>query len=354
MANKQYTEAFKTEAVKQITERGHAVAVATARLGVTTTARNQCTVSPGWRVIGLLALLAMGAALLFNVWTARMLLSPDGQLEWPHTLHVWLIQGVALTVGAISGVAYLCRTSICRVWRQLSPTGQALALLGVLVTLEILLGTGYWWTSEHPRFSDWGYLYNLFHLNLEFNLPSFFSVAQFWLAACIAWLCYPYAVRQARQTAYAWLTAALMLLALGIDELLSFHEDAERLLVKSGLLHASYDNRMGGYGYAWTLVGLPLALIFGAWFAWQFFRVFRHRKTQLVLLVLAGLIFITGSVGMENLQVYARDHYALSRPPKEILLAEEMMEMFAVSLAIFVFYRHLREQAEQESPVRPG
>jgi len=36
MTNKRYTEEFKIEAVKQITERGHAAAEVAARLGVST------------------------------------------------------------------------------------------------------------------------------------------------------------------------------------------------------------------------------------------------------------------------------------------------------------------------------
>lgn len=36
MSNKRYTEKFKAEAVKQVTERGHPVAEVASRLGVTT------------------------------------------------------------------------------------------------------------------------------------------------------------------------------------------------------------------------------------------------------------------------------------------------------------------------------
>ena len=36
MSNKRYTEEFKAEAVKQVTERGHPVAEVASRLGVTT------------------------------------------------------------------------------------------------------------------------------------------------------------------------------------------------------------------------------------------------------------------------------------------------------------------------------
>jgi len=36
MTNKRYTEEFKVEAVKQVTERGHSAADVAARLGVST------------------------------------------------------------------------------------------------------------------------------------------------------------------------------------------------------------------------------------------------------------------------------------------------------------------------------
>ena len=43
MTNKRYTEEFKIEAVKQITERGHAAAEVAARLGVSTFSLYQWT-----------------------------------------------------------------------------------------------------------------------------------------------------------------------------------------------------------------------------------------------------------------------------------------------------------------------
>jgi transposase len=41
MSNKRYTEEFKAEAVKQVTERGHPVAEVASRLGVTPHSRYQ-------------------------------------------------------------------------------------------------------------------------------------------------------------------------------------------------------------------------------------------------------------------------------------------------------------------------
>ncbi len=272
-----------------------------------------------------------------------MLLTPDGRLEWPNTLHVWLIQGTALSAGVLGLIGYVGRHQIASRLEKKTPTAQAALLLGVLVFIEMLLGLAFWLTSEHPGFSDWGYLYNLFHLDLEFNVPAFFSVAQFWFGAALAIRCFRRSRMfgdNSRQDAIAWISAAAVMILLGLDELLSIHEDAEILLVATGIVGPNFDHRLGGYGWAWTLVGLPVALVCGAWFLWRFYAVFRYRKPLLLLLLIAGVVFLIGSVFMENLQVYFRHRYGLAKSPKILLLIEELLEMFGVSLAIYVFFLH--------------
>lgn len=136
---------------------------------------------------------------------------------------------------------------------------------------------------------------------------------------------------------------------MSLDELLSFHEDSERVLVFLGLLGENYDNRLGGFGYAWTLFGLPLALVLGAWFAWRFFYIFRMQKKLFWLLILSGVVFLSGSVLMENFQVFIKDSFQLERPVKILLLMEEMLEMLGVSLAVVVFFLYSRQVRNVET-----
>ncbi len=299
-----------------------------------------------WIGLKITSLVGIGVSLLFNVWTVEIIFSSDGRIEWPHTLHIWLIQIVTMVVSVVGFAGYVKRNRIRILVGAMSVSRQANVLIACLICIEVFLALAFLLTYEHPGFSDWGYLYYLFHLDIEFNIPSLFSVGQFWLAAWIAYLCYRVSGRGgAFQDAFAWLAAAIVMALLGFDELLSFHEDAEVLLVATGIVGEGFDHRMGGYGWSWTLVALPLALVFGMWFACRFYSVFNDRRYHFLLLIIAGGVFLTGSIFIENLQVYVRDQYQLTRSPKIMLLAEEMLEMFGVSLAIYVFFSHLSEKS---------
>ena len=293
-----------------------------------------------WQGAALLAYGCLALALFFNVWSVEKLLAGDGKLEWPHSLHVWLIQMTAFLIGAGGLVLLANRTRLTHWLEAQSPGQQASTLFWLLVSIQALLGGAFMLTKQHPGFSDWGYLYDLFNLNQEFSIPTLYEVGILWLAAALAALI---AFRSARYAAagqsvvLTWAVTALTLTLMGFDELLSFHEQAGQLVSEDA--RASF----AGYGYTWTLVGFPVAALLGVYFLIQFRRIFSGRPSQLVWLIMAGSLFLFGAVFVENFQMYLQKQHGHPETLSVYHLLEEMCEMLGIALAIRVFYRHARE-----------
>lgn len=297
-----------------------------------------------WYGVHVAAYAGLFFSIVFNVWSVEKILTSDGALEWPHTLHVWLIQGGTFSISLIGFFLFFNRERLTAWLSAMTPARQSHVLLGALIAIEIMLGAAFMITKDHPGFSDWGYLFNAFNLNMDFNVPTLFAVAQIWLAGLLALLC-AYRTKKAGDqglsASLTWLLTSIVLIIMGFDELLSIHENAGRLFSGAGVKDVSFASQ--GYGYAWTLVALPLALILGGYFILRFRRIFAHAPYQLLTLIFAGIVFIVGAVFIENLQVYLQHHYGLTKGPTVWLLIEEMLEMVGMSIAVMVFYRHARE-----------
>lgn len=293
-----------------------------------------------WYGVHVLAYAGLAFSLLFNIWSVEKLLTHDGQIEWPHTLHVWLIQFTALTVSVIGLVVVAWRAELQRWLLGKTPAQQAAVLFWTLVTFQSLLGVAFLVTKNHPGFSDWGYLYDLFNVNQEFSIPTLYNVGLLVLASALALLA-AYRTRRYQTGQQAavltWSMTALVLGIMSLDELLSFHEQA------GALLGEATRSSVSNYGHTWTFVALPIVAVLGLYFLVQFRRIFAQAPGQLALLLLAGAIFVIGAVFVENLQRYLQVHHGLPDALTVYHLIEEMAEMLGVTLAIRVFYRRARE-----------
>ncbi len=305
-----------------------------------------------WYGVHMAAYVGLFLSLVFNVWSVEKFLAGDGELEWPHTLHVYLVQ-VFMLIISLLGLFLVSKRNKIEAWLfAINPRVQSYVLLAVLVFIELCLAMAFWLTKDHPGFSDLGYLFMLFNFNQEFNVPTLFSVAQIWLGAGLALLCAYRSKKYAGgkfATVLTWGFASFVLLVMGFDELLSIHENAGQVLQKIGLTGTNGGNPIQEFGYAWTLVALPLALFLSIFFILSFWKIFSRSLGDLGWLVLAGVTFITGAVFVENLQVYLQMNHDLIKGPSVYLLIEEILEMFGVSLAVMVFFRHARQLIEKDT-----
>lgn len=294
-----------------------------------------------WYGVHVLALAGIVFSVLFNVWTVEALLTADGSLEWPHTLHVWVIQGTMLSVSLV-GLALVIWRKRLTVWLSTKTSSeQAAVLFWVLIALQTLLGLGYMLTKDRPGFSELGYLFWVFNLDEEFNLPAYYSTLLLGLGASLAglaaWRGWHYQVDSTGET-FTWILAAVALGYMTLDELLSLHENLGLLMNEAMRVTLTQ------YGWGWTFVAMPFAVLTALFFWIQFRKMFWRSPNQLLLLGLAGCIYLVGAVGMENLQRFLQLHHGLPKAPSVWLLFEEMGEMLGVTLAIRVFYQQARER----------
>lgn len=295
-------------------------------------------------------LLLVGWALIFlsmllNVWVIEFLFVPDHILEWPNTFYLYLAQILVGITGVISLIVHTNYDIIEKYFYQTELKELALHAFLVLLFIDILLQILFLLTVNHPGDSDLGLLYKLFHLDWEKNIPSTYSALQLILAGLIALYCMKMEGNRQDsllQGKYVWLCVAIVLFYLGADEYFSFHEDAEMLLVKLNVISEDYDSTLGGYGYAWTIVGGLCVIGIAIPFTILFFRMFSNYRYLLYILLLSGGVFVLGAIGMENFQVYVEAH-GVDIEKRYILMLEEFFEMLGVSIAIFVFIRYCGE-----------
>jgi hypothetical protein len=129
----------------------------------------------------------------------------------------------------------------------------------------------------------------LFHVNYESNLPTWYSSSALLLAAMLLALIGLYKKRRDEPFHRSWLGLAAVFLFLSIDESAQVHEKLSSplrdLLGTSGALH-----------YPWVIpYGIGLLILLAIYI--PFLKSLPAGTRRLV--ILAGLIFVSGALGME-------------------------------------------------------
>lgn len=221
---------------------------------------------------------------------------------------------------------------------------RAVVLLVVMLALDTLILVLYLFTLDYPDES----VTRLFHVDIEKNLPSTFSAIKLLLAGLAALACIgPDEGRRFTRMTYrdVWLIFAIALILMGVDEYLSFHEGLGDIFYRLKII--TDEIPLGGYAWPWTIIGGALAAVVGAFGVYSTYRMFAGRRYLFFLMVLAGALFVTGSVGLENYGVYL-DNFHASAGANTMMGVEELLEMASVSLAIFVFLRYREERLAED------
>jgi hypothetical protein len=291
----------------------------------------------------------ISVAVIVNIRTVELLFVTDQELEWPNTFYIYSAQMLSFAAGIFLLITYAYRHRIHAYLHDTPLKTLSVHFFFLLVLVDVLLQVFFALTVSHPGDGDLGLFYRLFHLDWEKNVPSTYSAIKLIIAGYAAGCCMQADKKSSigkMPIRYIWLIVATLLILMGIDEYFSFHEDAELILVKLKIISPDYDNTLGGYGYAWTIVGMSFAVIIGLPAIFLFLKIFSKYKYLFYLLLISGFVFLWGAVGMENLQVYLRFFHP-DLTATGVLMLEEFFEMMGVSLAIFVFVRYIGEEKQQ-------
>ena len=201
-------------------------------------------------------------------------------------------------------------------------------LLIALLLCEISLAIFHYCFANKPWFPI---LSRLFDVNLEGNIPTWFSSAQLFTISLFALLIYYYEKNLYNYVNYRykffWLANALIFGFLSLDESAQLHEILDQL---KKIFH-----------YRWVYFYLPFVALCGIIITGFIYSRFRDIKQSFILYIVGGGLYLIGGLGLEligdnakMLQILEQSYFIRY---SMIELSEEIFEMVGVSL-IFCSY----------------
>ncbi len=216
----------------------------------------------------------------------------------------------------------------------LQPKKVALAFFWVVMALTLIHSIVlffYFYLKDEEVFG----LVDIFDFDIEGNVPTLYStVALLFCSALLAIIARSKWKEDAGWRMY-WLGLAVLFLFLAIDEGVGLHEYLseifEKFMEAEGLLYFLW---VVPYGIATVIVGL-IYLRF----------VVNLPKPTRALFVVAGVIFLTGAVGIEMLSAREVDRHSIYTITYCLLYTfEELLEMLAIVLFIYALLSFIVEE----------
>ncbi|WP_146009441.1 hypothetical protein [Deinococcus planocerae] len=191
--------------------------------------------------------------------------------------------------------------------------------------------------SLAPNFPGGGWLHHAFDLDEEANIPTFFSTGLLLLAGSLSLLIARAGARPGPTPSRAgsWRLLGVILILMGGDELLMFHETLGSFLDKPF--------QTAGV-YAWVIPG-TLAVL---WFVWSFSRFFRSLPGIVRrYLILSFILFVGGAVGLEYVEAVNRKVQGeLGLSGLLLTNSQETLEMLGVAVLLKGLLIYIRDFLE--------
>jgi hypothetical protein len=211
------------------------------------------------------------------------------------------------------------RENLTQFYKYLVITGAV--FVGVYLVFQIV-------AIGSPFFAN-RFVFQLFDVGHEANVPTYFSVLLFFILAILSWLIGVFE-KGAGKNILPWVFTMILFLFLGLDELASLHEQltyhTQKLLNTSGFL-----------AFAWTipyLIALAILSIFYIPFIWKL----KYGK----IIFLGAFIFILGAVGFEMVGSYFYDTQGVTSAGFIISSSiEEILEISGLLVAIYALKEEL-------------
>ncbi len=190
------------------------------------------------------------------------------------------------------------------------------------------------------RYTFQTYVTGMFYFDGERNVPTYFSTLNLLFSAILLFTISKY-VKNSEEPEYfrKWYLLGCVFIWLALDELFVLHEISAKPM-RSILQSVLQRDDIGVLHFAWFVPYFLVALFVGAYFFK--FILSLPRKTMLSFF-LAGVLFISGAVGMEMVSGLVVSYNMLSIY-KLITTFEETLEMMGVILFIHSLVRYMEYQ----------
>ncbi len=182
----------------------------------------------------------------------------------------------------------------------------------------------------------------LFHLNVERNIPTWFSTVQLFLASMIAFMIYLDRRLDGTRLVAHWAGLGFIMLYISLDEAVGLHERTIRplreVLGLGGFLY-----------YSWVILGAiasaAVVLIYV-----PFLKSLPKRTA--VLIFLAGTVFVAGALGLELIGGAIADKGEVHSLTYNVVTAtEESLEMIGIATFIFAVSDYASRHCKRIGPI---
>jgi hypothetical protein len=206
-----------------------------------------------------------------------------------------------------------------------------LSIVGFLVVMQCLTLYLFFHTDSEKVI----YLFRWFDLDIEQNIPSFYSAFAILISSLLFSVIAFFEKNISRGRALRWCGLALVFLFLSIDEAFELHESI-------GDITENYINATGLLYFPWVIPYSFMTLVFAS----LYFRfLLRLPKKTARLLFLSGTIYITGAIFLDMLGGREAELHGLDSVIYCLLYTvEESFEMLAIVLLIYTLLAYIEKQ----------
>jgi hypothetical protein len=162
----------------------------------------------------------------------------------------------------------------------------------------------------------------LFDVDQENNLPTWYSQFLLLLASVLLWVCARQKASQGASFSGYWTTLAVGFLLMSVDEVAGVHESINSAIVVTWAIPAAFGALIIGLAFVPFLLQLP-------------------RMTALLFSV-AGALYLTGALGAEIVgNDMVRNHLQDTLRYKMATMGEESLEMAGLILFLYALLRYM-------------
>jgi len=217
------------------------------------------------------------------------------------------------------------------------PSLRPSTLIKWLFAIEVFLVLACLGGQFSKYFLDHGNLWgcvDMFNLDLEFNIPTFFSMILLLTGALLLGVITYLQIRRKGSHVLQWATLTLGYLFMAYDEIYTVHE---RLV--DPMRSVLGDEDLGIFYFAWVIPGIAVVILLGLYFL-RFLRDLPAQTRNRFLF--AGFLYVGGSCGVELAGGYYAELHGTENWNYNLLATlEESMEMGGQIIFIWALMRYL-------------
>jgi len=196
-------------------------------------------------------------------------------------------------------------------------------LLVFSILALVIIGMGFLSIQGQHVWQSTAEWISMFDLNTESNIPTWFSSILLFLAGLLF-----FSIASVADTnRLKWRALGVILMYVSMDEAARLHERFDPVV------REHFGITEGIFYFGWVVVAIPVLLLIALIFARFFFNI---DKSVRYIFLLAGLVYVSGGLGMEMVSgLYMSEYGTADRTYALLSLIEESLEISGVIILIY-------------------